>query len=328
VTATTATRPRLGFIGVGWIGRNRLDALVRSGAAEVAAVADPAVREVDGLRCLESADELLARDLDGVVIASPSALHAPQAIAALDRGLPVFCQKPLGLNAREARQVVAAARRADRLLGLDLSYRHLEAVRKLRTVVENGGIGRIFAADLVFHNAYGPDRDWFYDPKLSGGGCVIDLGIHLVDLALWLLGFPQVAAVESRLFHGGHELAPNEAAAEDYAVARLDLEHGAVLRAACSWRLHAGRDCAIEVSFYGTDGGISVRNVDGSYYDFVAELYRGTATEVLSAPPDDWGGRAATKWARRLATDRSFDPAAERFVDVADVIDRIYECRG
>jgi predicted dehydrogenase len=48
----------------------------------------------------------------------------------------------------------------------------------------------VFAVDLVFHNAYGPDKPWFYDPELSGGGCVMDLGVHLVDLALWSLDFP------------------------------------------------------------------------------------------------------------------------------------------
>ncbi len=104
--SAVATRPKLGFLGVGWIGRNRLDALAASGAAEVAAVADPAVtEEMHGLEPLASLEELLACDLDGVVIATPSALHAEQAIAALERGLPVFCQKPLARTAAETRAV-------------------------------------------------------------------------------------------------------------------------------------------------------------------------------------------------------------------------------
>jgi predicted dehydrogenase len=84
--SAVSTLPRLGFAGAGWIGRNRLDAVVAAGAAEVAAIADPAVEDA-----LSSYEELLESDeLDGVVIATPSALHAEQAIAALERGLPVF----------------------------------------------------------------------------------------------------------------------------------------------------------------------------------------------------------------------------------------------
>ena len=80
----------------------------------------------------------------------------------------------------------------------------------------------------------------------------------------------------------------------------------------------------IEVSVYGTAGGAAMRNENGSFFDFTAERWRGTATETLATPPDDWGGRAATDWARRLAAGERFSMEAERFVDVAEVLDRIY----
>ena len=308
--SVVATRPRLGFVGVGWIGRKRLDAIVESGVAEVAAVADPAVEGAFG-----SLDELLEEDLDGVAIATPSALHAPAAIAALERGLAVFCQKPLALDAPTARRVVDAARAADRLLAVDFCYRFTDAGRRVREIVAAGELGEVFAVDLVFHNAYGPDKPWSSDPALSGGGCVIDLGVHLVDLALWTLGFPQVTNVTSRL---------RGAPLEDHAAVQLELETGAAVRLACSWRLHAGRDCVLEASFYGSRGGASVRNVDGSFYDFVAERYEGTRTERLAEPPDAWGGRAVVEWARRLADGTGFDAAAEEYVRVHEVLDRIY----
>ena len=257
------------------------------------------------------------------MIATPSALHAEQAIAALERGLPVFCQKPLGITAAETRAVVAAARRADRLLGVDFCYRELAAARKLKTVVETGAIGSVFAADLVFHNAYGPDKEWFYDLQLAGGGCVIDLGIHLVDLALWVLGFPRVDEVAARLFHAGRPLS-HERVGEDYAVVDLTLAGGAALRLACSWNLHAGRDSVIEATFHGTDGGVSLRNVGGSFYDFVADRFSGTSRTRLSEPPDDWGGRAAIAWAQRVGSGERFDASAERLVEVSEVVDRIY----
>jgi predicted dehydrogenase len=304
--STVATRPRLGFLGVGWIGRNRLEAIERSGAGSVAAIADPGVEGA-----LPSLEALLAEELDGVVIATPSALHATQALTVLGRGLPVFCQKPLALDAGSTRAVIDAAREADVLLGVDLSYRHTAAAQAVLGAVRS--IGAPIAADFVFHNAYGPDKAWFYDPALSGGGCVLDLGVHLVDLALaFLPGTPHVLA---RSLHGTH--------VEDFAAVHMEIG-GVPVRLACSWRLHAGRECVIEATVYGTDGGVSLRNVDGSFYDLVAERYDGTRTTVLAAPPDDWSGRAAVDWAQRVAAGEGFDPAVERLVTVAETIDAIY----
>ena len=197
-------------------------------------------------------------------------------------------------------------------------------MRRIREVVREGGLGRVFAADLVFHNAYGPDKPWFYDPALAGGGCVMDLGVHLVDLALWVLDFPEVAEVSSALFAGGAPLGPHPDRVEDYAVATIELTDGTAVRLACSWRLQAGRDAIIEAAFYGTEGGARLSNVDGSFYDFTAERYRGTAREMLSQPPDAWGGRAAADWAERLAGGARFDADAKRLVEVAQVLDRIY----
>ncbi|HEX6533329.1 MAG TPA: Gfo/Idh/MocA family oxidoreductase [Gemmatimonadaceae bacterium] len=325
------TRPRLGFLGVGWIGRHRMEAIARSGAAEVAALADAAPEPLEAARraapdavVAGSLAELLEAGVDGVVIATPSALHAEQALAALERGAAVFCQKPLGRTASETRRVIDAARDANRLLGVDLSYRHTSAMRRIAPLVREGELGRVYAVDLVFHNAYGPDKPWFRDPALAGGGCVIDLGIHLVDLALWALGFPRVERVTSRLFAGGEPVRAPSAVVEDYAEGRLDLAGGTVVRLACSWNLSAGRDAVIEAAFHGTAGGAAMRNVNGSFYDFVAERYRGTAREVLASPPDEWGGRAAVAWARRLAGSAAYDPEVERLADVAAALDAMY----
>ena len=311
MTAVT-TAPRLGFAGAGWIGRQRMDAVVGAGVGEAVAIADPAF---DG--ALGTFEELLQReDLDGIVIATPSALHAEQAVAALEAGFAVFCQKPLGRTATEAAAVVDAARRADRLLAVDLCYRFTDAAARVREHVASGAVGDVFAIDLTFHNAYGPDKTWFYDPELAGGGCLIDLGIHLADLALWTLGWPRWS-VRSARFVG--------APVERYAAAELDIG-GAAARLACSWHLPVGRDCVLEVAFYGTQGGAALRNVDGSFYDFVAEAYGGRSAEVLSEPPDDWGGRAIVDWARRLARgDRNFDPEARRYVESAALLDAVYE---
>jgi predicted dehydrogenase len=329
-----ARKPRLGFLGVGWIGLQRMMSLQKADAAEIVAVADSsaelaekAAEAAPGAARFQSLEELLALDLDGIAIATPSALHAEQAIAALRRGTAVFCQKPLARDAAETEAVMAEARAADRLLGVDLSYRYTQALGAVRRLAQSGELGDIFAAELVFHNAYGPQKPWFYDPQLAGGGCVIDLGIHLVDAALWVLR-SEVAEVRSRLFHQGRRIEGRGAVCEDYATAQLETAGGAVVELACSWHLHAGQDAVIRAAFYGTRGAAVMENVNGSFVDFTAYHCLGTSRERLCAPPDDWGGGAAMAWARRLAQSGGYDPAAEEILEVARVLDRIYEGAG
>lgn len=324
-------RPRVGFLGVGRIGFHRMKAVVETGSVETVAIFDPSPEMAAAARELtpeasvvNSLEALLDQELDGIVIASPSALHAAQSIVALEQGVAVFCQKPLGRTRDETAAVVETARHVDRLLSVDLSYRYTNGMRQIRDLIASGELGTVFAVDLTFHNAYGPSKPWFYDKALSGGGCVIDLGVHLVDLLLWALGFPDVARVESRLFAKGLPIRRDGDEVEDYAVATVELANGALARIACSWHLQAGCDAVISADFYGTEGGASLRNVSGSYLDFTAERYRGTQREVLAVPPDAWGGRAAAGWAERLAAGARFDPDNEYLVTVADVLDRIY----
>jgi predicted dehydrogenase len=323
-------RPRLGFAGTGWIGRNRLEAMVAAGAAEVAAIYDPspaAVAAAQGLgpraEVCGTFAEMLVQPLDGIVIATPSALHAVQAEAALAAGHAVFCQKPLARTAAETEAVLNVAQAANRLLGVDLSYRAHTGMRRIRELIAGGELGTIYAVEGVFHNAYGPDKPWFYDAKLAGGGCLLDLGIHLVDLTLWCLDFPAVTRAEAVLSRGGARLTGDEV--EDYASTQLVLATGASVQLACSWKAPAGCDARIELTFFGTKGGATFTNVGGSFYDFRAEhLLPDRTRRVLVAPPDAWSGRAAIEWCQRLALGRGYDPEIGHLAAVAATLDRLY----
>jgi predicted dehydrogenase len=322
---------RLGFLGLGWIGRNRMEAIARHKAGEVVYISDTAsanaevaLRAAPGAGIVATLPDMLNGEIDGVVIATPSGLHAEQAIRALKAGKAVFCQKPLGRNREETKRVVEAARAADKLLGVDLSYRYTQAMQQVYRLVQSGDLGFIYAVELTFHNAYGPDKAWFYDRELSGGGCVIDLGVHLVDLALWCLSFPEVESVSSSLFSKGKRLTAAEGQVEDYATAAIALQTGTHLQLTCSWNLPAGQPAIINATFYGSTGATAFKNRDGSFYDFCAERYYGTQTETLCLPPDDWSGRAAVAWAKRVAAGENFHPQAEEFIQVAAVLDKIY----
>lgn len=322
----------LGFIGVGWIGRNRMEAILDQSNSKAAAIAEPSKENAEEAQkiakeaVLKSPEELYGNDsLDGIVIATPSAMHAEQSIQALKSGKAVFCQKPLGRTAKEVKEVVKASKEANKLLAVDLSYRYTNAFKAIYDVIQKGEIGKIYAVDLVFHNAYGPDKDWFFDIKRSGGGCVMDLGIHLVDLALWSLDFPEIKDVQSHLYHKGEKLSTFEEQVEDFASVAMTSEKDQVINLECSWHVSAGKDAVIEAKFYGTEGGAAFTNLNGSFYDFKAEKYKGTATETLVEPPDDWGGRAGVVWAKKLEENNQFDKkTAEEFVKTAQVIDRIY----
>jgi predicted dehydrogenase len=333
-TDDVSTRPlRLGFAGVGWIGLNRLQAVSALEFVTPAAVFDPCAEAVAKARdaapdatVVPSFEELLDHDLDAVVIATPSALHAEQSIAALERGIAVFCQKPLARTTEETIAVIEAARSADRLLMTDLSYRYIRGVDRMRQLIRDGGIGDVFAIDLAFHNAYGPDKAWFFDYARAGGGCLIDLGTHLVDLAIHLVGARSVAGLESRLFRQGRQLETPIGEVEDFASVTWDFENGPTVRLACSWNVSAGRDAVIEAVCYGSRGGVALRNENGSFFDFSTEQYRGTAREPLAEQDRGWGwgGGAIRDFATRLARGASYDRECETLIDVATILDRSY----
>lgn len=322
---------RLGFAGVGWIGLHRMQAAIAAGG-EVKGIFDPdaaacsrALESAPRARVCASFDELFELGLDGVVIATPNAFHAEQCRAALRRGIAVFCQKPLARTADEVRALVLEARAANRLLSVDLSYRATRAVECIKEVVSSGEIGRVYSASLTFHNGYGPDKAWFYDPRLSGGGCLMDLGIHLVDTALWVLGFPRVDRVEARRFARGAPVGGDRGVPEDFFLGRMEVEGGAAIDVACSWNLHVGCDAVISASFFGTEGGVEFHNVDGSFYDFVASRSKGTTRFELARPPDAWGGRTIARWVTELSQSASYRSETEQLLDVATVLDAFYE---
>ena len=317
----------LGFLGTGWIGRNRMEAMLATGEAKAVAICDPnpemaaaAQQLAPDARTAGSFEELLACELDGVVIATPSALHAEQSVAAFEAGAAVFCQKPLGRSAAEVEAVLAAAEGADRLLGVDLSYRHTAAMQAIRDHIAE--IGTPFVADLTFHNAYGPGAAWFWDSKLSGGGCLIDLGVHLVDLALWLFDFPAVERATATLLRDGRPVRKDEV--EDFALGELALANGVNVRVACSWNLNAGRDAVIEATIYGTEGGAQMRNEGGSFFDFTADLFKGRNAQHLASSPDAWGGRTAAEWVRKLAAGERFAGSTKGLLETARALDRLY----
>lgn len=322
--------PKLGFLGIGWIGQNRLEAILAGSDASIVALCDPYSDKTarysreNGLRSISTYEELLNEDIDGIIIATPSAMHKDHALLALEQGKAVFCQKPLACSYEDTRLVISEAERMNCLLGVDMSYRYTNAMKKIHHAIESGELGDVYAAQLTFHNAYGPDKSWYYNRETSGGGCLMDLGVHLVDLLYWLIPGLETPYVVSNLYAQGKPYKAKNDVVEDFAEAQLTFNTGLSAQLACSWNISAGKEAILEFTFFGTKGGATFRNMNGSFYDFKAELYKGTKRHVLSLPPDDWSGNAALEWVKDLEEGNFFRPC-DTYLKTSQTIDMLYE---
>lgn len=331
---------RLAFVGVGQMGGRRLRAILDRDDFVVAALCEPhaaprealraecAARRHEDVSTFEQFDELLRHAdrlaLDGVVIATPSAQHTEQAVRALDQGLAVFVQKPLALTCSETRDIMRAAARADRSLGVDFSYRGVAGMTDGRVLCASGALGTIHTVDLVFQNAFGPNTEWSHDRGIAGGGCVMDLGSHLVDWLLTMLPDETVTDVRAQRYCRGERLRGGDARVEDQATALLTLASGASARLSCAWWAHAGRDVVIDAAVYGTNGAVRLHNRNGSFSDLVVEHHEGNRRRILETPDQRWGARELARWVHALARGARYDAAAAaQFFATARVLDRI-----
>ena len=140
-------------------------------------------------------DEMLDAhlDLDGVSVALPNHLHAPVTIKVLDKGINVLCEKPMAMNAKEAEEMLSAARKNKKKLMINFSYRFIDHCVALKELIEKGTIGEIYFCKSIWHRRRGgvpKPGSWFGIKSRSGGGPLIDLGVHRLDLALWFMGYP------------------------------------------------------------------------------------------------------------------------------------------
>ena len=140
--------------------------------------------------------------VDLVVVATPNALHHPQVLHALACGKHVLVEKPMALTVATARELIAAARAADRVLAVGHMWRYRDEVIALRDRIAAGDFGRIVRTHgYGIHAHWGPDG-WFVDPVLAGGGALIDMGIHAIDTARFLLGDPRPLRVQASIGRG------------------------------------------------------------------------------------------------------------------------------
>jgi predicted dehydrogenase len=203
------TALRVALLGYGWIADRHAQAARSLGpdVVELVGVAghhgDRATTFAERTAIAFATDDWVALvqrpDVDAVVIGTPNALHRPQAIAALAAGKHVLVEKPMAVTVADAEAMVAASAAADRVLAVGHMWRYRDEVAGLRRRIDRGELGRVVRTHgYGVHAGWGPSG-WFTEPALAGGGALIDMGIHAIDTARFLLGDPQPVRVQASI---------------------------------------------------------------------------------------------------------------------------------
>ncbi|MGH2558020.1 MAG: Gfo/Idh/MocA family protein [Thermomicrobiales bacterium] len=268
---------RVGVIGCG-AGTFHLEGYAEDPRTKIVALAG-----LDTARCQQIAkkfevpeiygdfrDLLEKADVEAVSVVVPNHLHLPIALAAFEAGKHVLVEKPLARTAAEGEQMVAAAKAAGKILAIAFQRRHRSDMVLLRQHIVDGGLGEIYYAKAHWMRRSGIPGlgTWFTSKELAGGGPLIDLGVHVLDMALWLMGNPKATSVSaatyakigprgrghwtsSRFAEGGE----NAYEVEDLATAFIRFDSGATMQLETCWAAHTGVTDEFGVSLMGDKGG-------------------------------------------------------------------------
>jgi predicted dehydrogenase len=211
--------------------------------------------------------------LDIISIATPNFLHHPIAVAALNAGKHVFCEKPLAVNANQALEMVNSAKHNNRILEVAFNYRRRQDIAFARDMVLSGKLGRVYHSRVSWKRRSGIPglTSWFTSAKMAGGGATIDLGPHLLDSLLHMLGEPKVSSV-SAVMHGelgragygamdrAMQMSGNTGVfeVEDLCSAILRMEDGSSVALEITWASHAQDDEDISFELLGVESGLRI----------------------------------------------------------------------
>lgn len=265
---------RVGIIGSGFVAELHAEALKRVPGAELVAVASPTPGRAEAFaarhgitRSFADYRALLAQaQVHMITIACPNDLHAEVTIAAAQAGVHVVCEKPLCLSLPEADAMIAACRQA----GVKLMYAEelLFAPKYVRAkhLVDEGALGEVYMVKQGECH-YGPHSDWFWDVDRSGGGVLMDMGCHSVELGRWIYGKERPVSVYGHLGRFAHQ---DRTRGEDHSICIVEYEGGRIAIAENSWARTGGIDDRAKI--YGTRGLT------------IADLIRGNALTTFSEP--------------------------------------------
>jgi predicted dehydrogenase len=294
---------RMGVIGVGAAAQViHIPAIKKTEGVELVALCDRDPEKVARVaqkfqipRAVSRLDELLeGDDVDAVDICTPNFLHAPMALAAVEAGKHVLCERPMARNGDEAATMAKAAKKADRVLMCAVQHRFRPDSQLLKTFVAKGDLGEIFhtKAGWLRRRTEWDSDEWRRQKRESGGGVVLDLGFQMLDLTLWMLGSPKIESVTASV----HRSKKGEV--EDSATAFFRLGSGATMTLELTWGLLMEKDFAF-VNLFGS-GGAALLNP--------LRIHKGMHGTLVNVTP--------TLEASRLQYKQSIDAQIAHFGDV------------
>lgn len=270
---------KVGVIGVGSISVHHIQPYVKNEDVELLAFCDiheerlKEVGEKYGVELLyKDHRELLENEaIDAVSICTWNNSHAEIAIAALEAGKHVLVEKPLSMTVEEALKVEAAAKKADKVLQVGFVRRHGANTKVLKQFIDQDALGELYYAKASILRRVGNPGGWFSDITKSGGGPLIDLGVHMIDITWYLMGKPRPVSVsgntyarlgnrsniENYAFYQAADYDPSLNDVEDMANALIRFENGASLYVDVSFSLHAKKESSA-VQLFGEKGGAEI----------------------------------------------------------------------
>ena len=266
---------RIGIIGAGSLANFHINAYNNNPYAEITAICDNNLERAKALgfsECYANYQDLLkSPNVDAVSVITWNNTHAPITIAALKAGKHVLCEKPPALNAAQAAEMAEAAKASGKLLMYGFVRRFAQNTTVLKEIIESGDLGEIYYTKTGFLRRCGHPGGWFGKPEISGGGPVIDLGVHIIDLSLYLMGEHKPVSVfattSNKLgnranikgvnWYKAFDYDPSVNGVEDFANALIKLDNGASLYFETSWAMNIKKD-ELYLKLFGDKGGANL----------------------------------------------------------------------
>lgn len=325
---------RIGVVGLRHGARHVRGFQATSGLAEVTAVCDLAPDRADavlndaapGSRAVGWRDMLDTGLVDAVVVSLPNDLHAEYARDALQAGLHVAVEKPLCPTGVQARELARLAEQQRLVLAALHDFRVDPAHWAARELVRTGALGHVYAARTRWLRRDNAPGSWYRDRARAGGGVLVDLGTHRLDVALWMLDFPEVGEVRAATTRALLERRADGGDVEDTALAWLELDGGTILHAEASFLGHLPRAEDVLLELRGTQASLRVSNVGDSYRHYDLTVFRdGEADpEQVSYPQLPEPPSLYADFATAVATGADPICPADQAATVAELIDRLY----
>lgn len=338
---------RIGVIGTGSIAMEHLRAYQKNPHVEIYALCDLNA-ELLAKRAAEFGvehtftnceDMLKLPEIDAVSVCTWNSAHAPCSIAALNAGKHVLCEKPMAMNAKEAMAMKEAAERNGKLLMIGFVRRFGNDCDILKDMIDNDQFGEIYYAKATYLRRNGNPGGWFGDKARSGGGPLIDLGVHVIDLSRYLLGGPKPVSVYGATFRklgnrpdvkGGKAYLSARANdttvcdVEDLATALIRFDNGAVVSVEASFSLNLKKDVG-SIELFGTKAGAKIDPELEMYSELNGYMTNVTLTNPTALSFDGLFAREIDHYVDCVRLGLPCRSPAEDGVTLMKILDAIYE---